>query len=658
MKVTFIVGSVAAAVVIGACGQGLAPDDVPTPTAPAPAPDGGSALAPPHCEGDPSDARSIPKFVTPLARPPVFVPTTVADDRGGVQHYTIDVRETEQQVLPIGCPKTKVWAYGGAAKMADGTVDPAYRAWPGATFEATRGVPVRVTWTNALAGVSHMFPVDPTLHWADPDDAGMPMAPFAPYPPGYPSAQATVPLVTHLHGGEVASASDGFPLAFVTPDGKHGPAYGSVVDGETNAATYLYPNGQPATTLWYHDHALGITRLNVMAGLAGFYLLRDPADPMAANLPSGEFDVPLAIQDRTFLADGSLAFPSEGVNPEEHPYWTPEFFGDVIVVNGRTWPNLDVQPRAYRLRLLNGSNARFYHLRLVDEASKPIALTQIATDGGYLPKPVGLEDLLLGPGERADVIVDFSGSKGHRLRFVNDAKTPYPSGDAPDPRTTGQVMQFSVADAPPSPPSPPSPLPEILANVATLTPDQPARVLTLLEVEGKTGPVVSTLNGQHWDAPTSELPRVGATEDWQIVNLTEDAHTVHLHLVQFQLVSRQPIDADKYEDEWTVLNGSPTFPVTTSLKPLDPAGYTKDAARGPNPNELGWKDTLVVMPGEVTTIRIRVAPTDTPASGPGAASPGANLFSFDPTVGPGYVWHCHILDHEDNEMMRPMAIQP
>ncbi len=560
---------------------------------------------------DPSDAHAIPKFVTALPIPSVYVPTIASD---GAQEYAIDVREATQQVLPPGYPATKVWGYDGA--------------WPGATFEATRGVPVRVTWTNHLENVSHMFAVDPTLHWADPNDAGMPMAPFPAFPPGFPSAQSPVPIVTHLHGGEVASSSDGFPLAFVTP-------------GES--ATYVYPNTQRATTLWYHDHALGITRLNVMAGLAGFYLLRDPNDPIASSLPSGALEVPLVIQDRTFAADGSFAFPSDGVNPDVHPYWEPEFFGDVITVNGRTWPNLDVQPRAYRLRLLDGSNARFYHLTLVDDAAHVIPFTQIGTDGGYLPKPVTLRSLLLAPGERADLVVDFSSARGRKLRFVNDANAPYPGGDPPDPDTTGQVMQFSVSD---DTPTPPAPLPTTLASIDPLTPDSPTRVLTLLEIEGAGGPLVSTLNGQHWDAPVSETPRVGSTEDWQIVDLTDDAHPIHLHLVSFQLVSRQPLDADKYKADWSALNGSPVFPVMTAVKSLDPSAYTNGPARAPSDGELGWKDTIVVMPGEVTTIRVRFAPVDAP------------VFPFDPTSGPGYVWHCHILDHEDNEMMRPMQIVP
>ncbi len=605
----------------------------------------------------PSDARSIPKWVTPLPIPPVFVPKIVIGDGGKVvaHEYAVDVRETTQQVLPLGYPRTKVWAYGAPAKSLGGVVDASFRAFPSATFEATRGTPVRVTWTNALTDATHLFAVDPTVHWADPNALGMQMPPFVAYPPGYPSAQSGIALVTHLHGGEVASASDGFPTAFVTADGRHGPSYGSTVDGQTNAATFRYPNEQAPATLWYHDHALGLTRLNVQAGLAGFYLLRDPTDAVAAALPSGTQEIPLLLQDRSFDDDGSLAFGAVGTNPEAHPYWNEFFFGDVIVVNGVTWPNLDVEPRRYRLRLVDGSNGRFYHLRLVDAAANLVAFTQIGTDGGYLPKPVALTDLLLSPGERADVLVDFSGHAGRTLRFVNDAPAPFPGGEPPDPETTGQILQFTVAS---TTPTPPTPIPTSLTTIVPLTPDAPPRVVTLLERMGTNGALISLLNGQSWEAPVSETPRVGSTEDWQIVNLSEHMHPIHLHLVQFQIVGRQPLDGDRYLADWLALNGNPTLPIETAQKSLDPTSYLTEVLEAPRANEHGWKDTLVAQTGKVTTIRVRFAPTNAPTSGTGAASPGVNLFGFDPTMGPGYVWHCHILDHEDNEMMRPMTIGP
>jgi len=603
------------------------------------------------------DGETIPKFVDPLPIPAVWAPRVI-DDGAGLRHaYTIDVTERVQQVLPAGYPATKVWAYGGAARLPDGTVDERHRSWPGASFEATRGVPVEVTWINGLAGVSHLFTVDPTLHWADPKRMGMPRPPFAAAPGGYPEAQSPVPLVTHLHGGIVPSTDDGHPLAWFTPDGAHGPAYATRAPAAAGAAVFRYPDAQPAATLWYHDHALGITRLNVLAGLAGFYLLRDPADALAASLPGGAYEIPLLIQDRSFHADGSLAFPTEGVNPGVHPYWAPEFFGDVIVVNGKSWPRLEVEPRRYRFRLLDGSNARFYDLRLRTTGDHPMdgpPLVQIGTDGGYLPAPVELAHLLMGPGERADVLVDFSAlSPGTTLLLQNAAASPYPGGTPADPEGTAQILRITVKDAPAVVPAP---LPDTLAAMPALVPDRPPRHLALFEVQGEGGPLMVTLNGQTWDAPASETPVVGSTEDWIVANATEDAHPIHLHLVQFQLVSRQPFDRDGYAAAFRARNGA--LPREGAVEPIDPAAYLRSAPVPPAPAELGWKDTIIMYPGEVTRIRVRFAPPDAPACGASAPAAGVNAYPFDPTVGPGYVWHCHILDHEDNEMMRPLLIAP
>lgn len=593
-------------------------------------------------------AAALPKYVTPLTLPPVWVPTKVTTDDAGAtvkETYAIDVAPSLQQVLPDGYVKTPVFAYGGTARTASGTTITGFRNWPSATFEAKVGVPVDVTWTNALGSTSHLFPVDPTIHWADPNDAGMPSPPFPAYPPGFATAQSPIPIVTHLHGGEVPSTDDGFPLDWFLPGASR---------------TTSYPNTQRTTTLWYHDHALGLTRLNVLAGLAGFYLLRDPADPYASQLPSGAQEVPIVFQDRLFSADGSVYISSVG-SDSEHPYWQMEYFGDAIVVNGRTWPAYAAEPRQYRLRLLNGSNARFYHLRLAvvgggdagadaGDAGADVPMVQIGSEGGYLPAPVTMDSILLAPAERADVVVDLSPYPGAMLRFLNDAPTPYPTGTAPDPATTGQLMQFTVAA---SPVTAPTPLPTAFDPIPALTPDVPTRVVTLVEPNDGFGfPLDAVLNGQMWDAPVSELPRVGSTEDWQIVNLGDESHPIHWHLVNVQVVSRQPVDAKRYLADWTTLNGSPTWPVMTAVKSLDPTSYLTGTSRGPEANETGWKDTVIAHLGEVLTVRIRYAPTNAT----GTAAPGTNLYPFDPTVGPGYVWHCHIIDHEDNEMMRPFQV--
>lgn len=460
-----------------------------------------------------------------------------------------------------------------------------------------------------------MFAVDPTLHWANPNMLPMnPPLPWPLFPPGFPQAQSPVPVVTHLHGGEVPSTSDGHPDAWFTAGGLTGPAY--------VMSRYTYPNMQQPATLWYHDHALGITRINVYSGLAGFYLLRDPNNPLENPLPpaqpvlpGGKYEIPLVIQDRSFNVDGSFFFDSVGINPTIHPYWTPEFFGNTIMVNGKVWPNLDVEPRQYRFRVLNGSNARFYNLKL----SKKQPFIQIGSDGGYLPAPVTLTSLLLAPGERADILIDFSGvAPGTSIILENDAKAPYPNGAPADPQTVGQIMQFTVPlNAPP--PVVPPPLPATLNTMPVLAPNAPTRTVTLHEVMGPAGPVELLLNGQKWGAPISELPRVGSTEDWEIVNLTADTHPIHLHLVQFQVISRQGIQAKKYETDWMLINGMPPLANPTVTLPVAP--YLQGKPIGPDPNETGWKDTVKVNPGEVCRIRVRYAPRRQPGASAARGQP-------------------------------------
>jgi FtsP/CotA-like multicopper oxidase with cupredoxin domain len=413
---------------------------------------------------------------------------------------------------------------------------------------------------------------------------------------------------------------------------------------DPNAAVYNYPNLQPPGTLWYHDHSLGLTRINVLAGLAGFYFIRDPADQVAPLLPSGKYEVPLVLQDRSFNVDGSIWFPSEGANPYLHPYWASEYVGNTIMVNGAVWPKLDVDSGEYRFRVLDGSNARFYNLYF----SNHMQFTVIGTDGSYLRQAVKVSNLLIGPGERYDILVDFSSLQpGAEVLLLNNAVAPYPDGPKTDPDTEGQVMKFTVTSSegyaakqlpdylnPTLPADKPFP---------TLTPDAPVRILTLDEVAGAYGPATGLLNGQRWSGAVSELPVEGTTEDWALINLTEDAHTIHLHLVQFQLVYRQSLDWKSYEQKWLDINGE--LPFTNPTISVDYTPYLQQAAPSPKPLEQTWKDTIIVYPHMVTVIRVRFAPVD-----------GSAKYSFDPTAGPGYVWHCHILDHEDNEMMRPYKV--
>ncbi len=596
------------------------------------------------------DPKTISKYVNQLTGPPpVYEPTVVKKGKMMWHEYTVDMTEFYQQILPIGFPMTKTWGYAGMAKDPITGESLGYvQSSPGATFEAIRGILMQVTWRNKITS-PHMFAIDPTLHWANPNNMEMPMYPFEPYPPGYPEAQHPVPLVTHLHGGEVQSTSDGHPDAWWTWDGKQGVVYNTVKKTKRGSAIFYYPNTQLPTTLWYHDHALGITRLNVGSGLAGFYLLRDPDDPIAPLLPSGMYEMPIVIQDRNFYADGSFYFPSDGANPDIHPYWEPEFFGNTIMVNGKVWPNMNVEPRQYRFRLLDGSNARFYKLFFVEQTSMTnVSFIQIGSDGGYLPWPVTLTEVTLAPAERADILIDFSDfAPGTKIILRNNAKAPFPKGEAADPQTVGQIMQFTVMSRTPVPPTPlPTPWP---ITVSMLTPDAPSRTLTLIEVMAALGPEMVLLDGQKWGAPISEWPQVGSTEDWYLVNPTEDAHPIHLHLVQFQAVSRQGFNVEKYLTDWMAVNGMPPFDHPTVQISLD--HYLIGQPKPPETNEIGWKDTVIAYPGEVTVIRVRFAPQD--AVG---AAPGINLYPFDPTYGPGYVWHCHILEHEDNEMMRPYKV--
>ncbi|HIH04092.1 MAG TPA: multicopper oxidase domain-containing protein, partial [Methanoregulaceae archaeon] len=443
---------------------------------------------------------------------------------------------------------------------------------------------------------------------------------------------------------EVQSTSDGNPLAWFTAQGTHGSAYNTADATSPNAAVSEYPNTQQAGTIWYHDHAMGMTRINVMSGMAGYYFIRDANDPIEPLLPQGQYEMPLAIQDRTFNPNGSFFFPTVGNNPTIHPYWNPEFFGDTIMVNGKVWPNMNVTQGTYRFHLLDGSNARFYTLSF----SNKMGFTQIGTDGGYLKTAAPLTQLTIAPGERADILVDFSKLPiGTKVTLTNTAKAPFPAGTTADPQTTGQIVQFTVTGAGgPSFPVLPAALNPTLAG-ATF-PNLPAptktRILTLEEIMGPAGPVQILLDGQPYAAAVSELPKNGATEDRVIVDTTADTHPIHLHLVQFQLVNRTPFQSAKYNKAWMALNGMP--PLNHPTIPLDPTPYFQGKVTGPLPSELGWKDTIQMNPGEVTRIRVRWTAQD--------GSP----FVFDPTVGPGYVWHCHIIDHEDNEMMRPYKVVP
>jgi len=574
-------------------GAGCGDDSSPGPTISSGDVDAGS---------DRMDPAALDKFVDPL---PVLPAVRGFEEDGSLRQVTIGMWEIEQQ-LHRELPSTRVWAYGENEESA---------SYPGPTIEARSGFPLEVAWQNNLPA-SHFLPVDTTIHWAA--------------PPDWPGDG--VPTTVHVHGGLQEAPSDGHPDAWFTR------GFDQVGPGFVKETSH-YSNQNAPETLWYHDHALGITRLNVYAGLAGFYLLRDPASEEALNLPTGAYERPLLIQDRSFNRDGSLFYPDEGVNPDVHPQWVPEFFGDVNLVNGVVWPVLEVEPRRYRFRILDGANARFYHLRL----SGGLEFIQIGTDGGYLPAPVRVSSILLGPAERADVIVDFSGlTPGTEITLTNDAAAPYPGGDPPTEHTA-QVMMFRVVE-PGGPDT--SSVPEAIAEVPTLDQVDAVRTLTLIEVEDPQSgqPLGVFLDGKRWGEPgnVTELPQIGTTEIWELVNLTDDAHPIHLHLIDFLILDRQEFDSDRYRARYEQLN--PDIPATDETVTLPVEEYLTGQPEPPLAFEAGWKDTVRAPPGQVTRIVVRWLPES------------AEAFPFDPTEEPGYVWHCHILEHEDNEMMRRLQL--
>ena len=608
------------------------------------------------------DPNAIPKYVNQFVIPPVYVPTYTFDwsTKKLTQEYKIDMTQFNEQILPTSYPNgtptgfgsTTVWGYGGEAKDAvTGKYLGYFRNSPAATFETTKGVPVRITWTNKITQPS-MFPVDPTLHWANPNNLPMDMT---------ADAQSPVPLVPHVHGAEVQSTSDGGPSQWFTASGIHGADYRTTKPTAANSAVFYYPNQQEASTIWYHDHALGMTRLNVMSGLAGFWEISDPCDSVANRLPEGKYDIPIAIQDRSFNLDGSMWFPSTGNNPDVHPYWNPEFFGNTIMVNGKLWPNLNVDRGQYFFRVLDGSNARFYNISLtVVGTGATVPFTEIMTDGGYLQSAVKMNSLLIAPGERAGILVDFSKlAPGTKVIMNNTAAAPYPTGDPVD-QNTGQIMQFTVGN-PKGYQAKVLPTilnPTLKGTYPTLKPTTLNRTLPYFEVVNPANdePLAIYLNGQTMDGILTETPRVGSTEDWWLINPTMDTHPIHLHLVQFQVVQRIPFNAAQYEADWIEQNGP--LPVSDNLVPkqLNITKYITGPAEQPAANEHAWKDTIQTPPGYITVIRVRWAPQDAPTSGPCAPRAGVNLYPFDPSIGPGYVWHCHIIDHEDNEMMRPYKV--
>jgi spore coat protein A, manganese oxidase len=614
-------------------------------------------------QAPPADPLGLTKYVDKLPIPGAM-PTAGSSTYYEVGAFPLTSRVHRQM------PATKAWGYRPMGWKPGVNPEATYL---GPSFVVKKGTPTRVKWFNELKDgtgepIPHPLPVDPSLDWAAPDPSdNMMMGPFPVGGDGTSTFDYTldeVPLVPHVHGAEVEPQSDGGPNNWFTPDWEHKGASWS-------HKIYRYANSQPEATIWYHDHAMGLTRLNVYMGLAGAYVVTDPAHA-PKGLPKGvdrhgvPLDIPLVIQDRMFDTDGQLYFPAISNNPDVNPFWVPEFFGDHILVNGKAWPYLDVEPRAYRFRLLNGSNARFYSMWLAYAGSpsrRGPGMFQIATDGGYMHRPVRMTGrgapapgrLTMGPGERCEVIVDFSNYVGRTLRLYNNAAAPAPDGDPVDERTTAQIMEFRVRKMPAKHYTfPKNPLNPALRTFPSLDKSKSVRtrILTLNEVATANGPVKVMVNLTNFAAPVTERPVVGSTEIWKIVNTTGDTHPIHTHLTQFQLLGRQPFDHEAYEPAFAAANGTlpldgiaPNADGFTAYTPVDPAPYYAGPFRPWDRNERGWKDTVRMSPGEVTTILVRFAPID-----------GTSDYGFDPTHEPGYVWHCHIVDHEDNEMMRPYKL--
>jgi spore coat protein A len=489
-------------------------------------------------------------YLDPLPIPAVAAP--VSGVPGGAAIYELAMKESKAS-LHSELPLTTVWGFDDGTHAA---------GFLGPTIEARSSLPVTVNWTNDLRvfetgqlRTSHYLPVDTCV----------------------PDALDQAQTVFHLHGGHVPAAVDGYPESTFRP-------------GDP-PISYLYPNNQQAGFLWYHDHSLGVTRLNVQMGLAGLYFLRDAVED-ALNLPVGEFEVPLILQDRRFNSDGSFRYPATG---NDH------FFGDKILVNGRVWPYFDVKKGKYRFRIVNGSGSRVYTLAL-SPPSGVLNFTVVGTELGLLEAPVnGVGQLTIGPGERYDVVVNFAGlNTNDEVLLENSAGAPFPNGTV----DLTEVMKFRVTSLA----GDTDPLPASLRSVPPLDPGSAvvSRDFVLkrsgLDLCGRQS---WTINDLGWH-DVSEFPELGTAEIWRFINDSGVAHPMHMHLVGFQILDRDGFTTGPGGE--IVPNGNPQAP---------PA------------EERGWKDTAMVAPNQILRV----------------------IAKFEDYKG-RYAYHCHILEHEDNEMMR------
>ncbi|HTH53515.1 MAG TPA: multicopper oxidase domain-containing protein [Edaphobacter sp.] len=490
------------------------------------------------------DPNTLKPFVDPLPLPEVMKSSGMRPNPENpakkIPFYRVTIDEIHQKVHR-DLPPTRMWGFHGVS--------------PGPIFETRSGQGLIVEWVNQLP-LKHFLPIDHTLHGAGEDE---------------PEVRAVV----HLHGGRTPAASDGYPEDWVVP-GK--------------SLVYHYPNQQDAALLFYHDHTMGINRLNIYAGMEGLFLIRDETEDVL-NLPKGKYEIPLMLYDRFLKADGQLEYPVSG-DPKSP--WVPEVYSNVMLANGKLAPYLDVEPRKYRLRIMNGSNARFFRLSF----GSLLEMNVIGSDQGLLEAPIKMKRILLSPAERTDIVFDFSAHAGERIVLKSDSF---------------DIMEFRVAK---TEAKDDSSLPAKLRTIERI-PESKAvktRRLTLDEKMDKVQDSMGMLlNNTPWHAPVTEKPVIDTTEIWEIVNLTEDTHPIHLHLVKFQVLDRRSFDVFQFQDRGEMRYTARAIPA--------------------GPEEAGWKDTVRCEKGQVTRI----------------------IIPFEGYTG-RYVWHCHLLEHEDNEMMRPFEV--
>ena len=553
-------------------------------------------------------------------------------DPGTTNQYTILAQQTQANVLGIFGKSTTVWGYKNFE-----TLRPTF---PGRTFEVQRGGAITAKWRNALAGAAgplpHLLPVDQTTAIQTPTSG--------------------VPMAVHHHGSDSAVEFDGLPDQWATPlRVQVGPGITAAnLDPTGPGVRYQYTNAQEASLHWYHDHADTITRLNVSSGLAGLYVVRDPNEAalQAANIiPKAPYELGMVIQDRTFDAVGNFTYSADPADypdpavaatlPANLPTAMPENFGDIILVNGKAWPNLRTEPRPYRVRMLNASDSRFYTLSF---GTTPVY--QIGTDLGLLNKGVAMSSITIAPGERLDLVLDFTAMAGQTVVVTNSAVAPFGPGGTPPTGGATLVMQVQVNlprnRANPMPVA--SLLPATNLRRTTATPalvpvatqlaaikaptvrrlilgegtDQYGRILPMLGTYNPTNAALN-LGTRSFQDPPTETPPLNATEIWEIYNISADVHPLHMHLVQFRVIDRTPITYNP-PTTTTMANG------WQGVKLEGPV--TKGVAEPAPAHEGGWKDTVQCPPDYVTRILVKF------------------------TRRGKYVYHCHILSHEDHDMMR------